>query len=146
MAMKLLLLLAVFMRSVLGFYSTQESGKIGDFSHQSITERALYESAAVFIRTYINAGNKYASRSGVDVTVDFIRGGKLLKDYLDKIVNRNVSIIKNGYVIFFMWGIKSRFNWIYTRLYINFVSFSLNNLLLRYDANLNSISKSFCAF
>lgn len=146
MAMKLLLLLAVFMRSVLGFYSTQESGKIGDFSHQSITERALYESAAVFIRTYINAGNKYASRSGVDVTVDFIRGGKLLKDYLDKIVNRNVSIIKNGYVIFFMWGIKSRFNWIYTRLYINFVSFSLNNLLLRYDVNLNSISKSFCAF
>lgn len=146
MAMKLLLLLAVFMRSVLGFYSTQESGKIGDFSHQSITERALYESAAVFIRTYINAGNKYASRSGVDVTVDFIRGGKLLKDYLDKIVNRNVSIIKNGYVIFFMWGIKSRFNWIYTRLYINFVSFSLNNLLLCYDANLNSISKSFCAF
>lgn len=146
MAMKLLLLLAVFMRSVLGFYSTQESGKIGDFSHQSITERALYESAAVFIRTYINAGNKYASRSGVDVTVDFIRGGKLLKDYLDKIVNRNVSIIKNGYVIFFMWGIKSRFNWIYTRLYINFVSFSLNNLLLRYDANLNSISKSFWAF
>lgn len=102
MAMKLLLLLAVSMRSVLGFYSTQESGKIGDFSHQSITERALYESAAVFIRTYINAGNKYASRSGVDVTVDFIRGGKLLKDYLDKIVNRNVSIIKKGYVIFFM--------------------------------------------
>lgn len=105
MAMKLLLLLAVFMRSVLGFYSTQESGKIGDFSHQSITERALYESAAVFIRTYINAGNKYASRSGVDVTVDFIRGGKLLKDYLDKIVNRNISIIKNGYVIFLCEGL-----------------------------------------
>lgn len=105
MAMKLLLLLAVSMRSVLGFYSTQESGKIGDFSHQSITERALYESAAVFIRTYINAGNKYASRSGVDVTVDFIRGGKLLKDYLDKIVNRNVSIIKKGYVIFLCEGL-----------------------------------------
>lgn len=76
MAIKLLLLLAVSMSSVLGFFPTQESGKIGDYSHQSITERALYESAAVFIRTYINAGNKYASRSGVDVTVDFIRGDR----------------------------------------------------------------------
>lgn len=100
MAIKLLLLLAVSMSSVLGFFPTQESGKIGDYSHQSITERALYESAAVFIRTYINAGNKYASRSGVDVTVDFIRGGKLLLDYLDQTVNRTISIIRTGYVIF----------------------------------------------
>lgn len=100
MAIKLLLLLAVSISSVLGFFPTQESGKIGDYSHQSITERALYESAAVFIRTYINAGNKYASRSGVDVTVDFIRGGKLLLNYLDQTVNRTISIIRTGYVIF----------------------------------------------
>ena len=74
--MYVLLCLALAIRGVFSFFPTQESGKFGDYSHQSITERALYESAAVFIRTYIITGNKYASRSPINVTEDFFRGGR----------------------------------------------------------------------
>nr|XP_022336053.1 von Willebrand factor A domain-containing protein 7-like [Crassostrea virginica] len=76
MAMYVLLCLALAIRGVFSFFPTQESGKFGDYSHQSITERALYESAAVFIRTYIITGNKYASRSPINVTEDFFRGDR----------------------------------------------------------------------
>lgn len=83
MVIKLLFLFVVFMLFVLGFFFIQESGKIGDYSYQSIIECVLYEFVVVFIWMYINVGNKYVLWSGVDVIVDFIRGGKLFLDYLD---------------------------------------------------------------
>jgi hypothetical protein len=78
MAMKTVFFLVWIVESAFSFFPTQESGKLGDYSHQSITERALYESAGAFIQKYINAGTgsaRYASRSAINVTGEFFRGG-----------------------------------------------------------------------
>ncbi|XP_062583165.1 von Willebrand factor A domain-containing protein 7-like [Saccostrea cucullata] len=76
MAMKTVLFLVLVVRSAFSFLPTQESTKHGDFSHQSITERALYQSAATFIWKYVDAGTKHTSRSAVNATIEFFRGDR----------------------------------------------------------------------
>ena len=73
-----ILLFCVVFSPCSGFLPTQESGKPGDFSHQSITERGIYEAAAVFIRHYIQRGannQKDPTVNAINVTEDFFKGG-----------------------------------------------------------------------
>ncbi|KAK3085862.1 hypothetical protein FSP39_009795 [Pinctada imbricata] len=72
-----LLFLLALLGQCLGFLSTQESGKPGDYTHQSITEKGIYEAAAVFIRHYIKKGANGGSdptRSAFNITEDFFKG------------------------------------------------------------------------
>ncbi|XP_061188892.1 von Willebrand factor A domain-containing protein 7-like [Saccostrea echinata] len=89
MAMKTVLFLVLVARSAFSFLPTQESTKHGDFSHQSITERALYESAATFIWKYIDAGTgstKQTSRSAVNATIEFFRGDRSSEAVFGRVV------------------------------------------------------------